>query len=104
MPSTCRFVSPPPPAFRPGGRRGERRRLHRTHPVDRAEALRGERADQRPGKDGGESGREAAGGHPEGDRGAEEERGGIGQTFPHRRPRPLPSGTHQSVVVFTSIH
>ena len=57
-----------PPALRSGRGGGERRRVRRTHPVDRAEALRGEGADQSPGEDGHQSGRAAAREGPQGDR------------------------------------
>lgn len=65
---------------------GERRPLHPAHTVDRAEALRGEGADQSPGKDVHRSGGAAAGEDPEGDRRVKDERGRAGQALPHRGP------------------
>lgn len=54
--------------------------------MDRAEALRGEGADQSPGKDVHRSGGAAAGEDPEGDRRVKDERGRAGQALPHRGP------------------
>lgn len=91
-----------PVALRPGSSRGDRRRLYWTDSVDRAETVWGEGADQSPGKDGRQSGWAAAGEDPEGDRWAEEEWGWTGQTLPHWRPRPFPSGNTAQIDATTA--
>lgn len=81
-----------PLAFSSGSSWGERRRLHRTHPLNRAEALWSEGTNQSAGKGGSRRGRAAAGDDPEGNHWAAEERERTRPAVPHRGPRPFPSG------------
>lgn len=86
-----------PPALCSSSGRGKRRCFHWADSVDRAKALRGERADQSSGEDISQSGWAAPGQDPEGDCWAEEEWGWTGQSFPHRGPRLFSPGNNNHV-------